>query len=104
MRPPRSELPLVHAPKSAVSHSALRAPTVVAAQSDVVFERGTERGFLFVRRILARRTRLEDLYSFWVNSTDSLRERWPDEVWSIRYSRLVVGATVIVGTSDRTAR
>jgi hypothetical protein len=65
MRPPRSELPLVHAPKSAISDSALRAPASMAAQGDVVFERGTELGFLFVRSgILARRRLLEDLYSF----------------------------------------
>ena len=41
------------------------APASVAAHDDVVFERGTELGFLFVRSgILSRRRLLEDLYSF----------------------------------------
>ena len=58
-----SEPPLVHAPKSAVS--AIRATASLAAQGDVVFERETELGFLFVRSgILARRRLLEDLDSF----------------------------------------
>jgi hypothetical protein len=46
--------------------SAIRATASLAAQGDVVFERETELGFLFVRSgtILARRRLLEDLYSF----------------------------------------
>lgn len=52
MRPPRLQPPLVHAPKIAVSHSALRAPASVAAQGDLVVERGTELDCLFVRRYL----------------------------------------------------
>ena len=60
-----SEPPLVHAPKGAVSHSAIRSTGSLAAQGDVVFERETELGFLFVRSgILARRRLLEDLYFF----------------------------------------
>ena len=57
----------VHAPKSAVSHSVIRAPASLAAKGDVVFERETGLRFLFVRSgMLARRRRrpLEDLYSF----------------------------------------
>jgi hypothetical protein len=51
--------------KRAVSDPAVRASASVAAQGDVVFERGTELGFLFVRSgILALRRLLEDLYSF----------------------------------------
>jgi hypothetical protein len=40
-------------------------PGVGGGASDVVFERGTQLGFLFVRSgIIARRRLLEDLYSF----------------------------------------
>jgi len=65
MTPPCSEPPFVRAPQSSVSDSALRAPASVAAEGDVVVERGIELGFLFVRSgILAGRRLLEDLYSF----------------------------------------
>jgi len=77
----------------------------VAAEGDVVVDRGTQLGFLFVRSgVLAGRDCWKIRRLFCKLDRFLAPSGGLTKFWSMRYSRWVVGATGIFGAIDRAAR